>query len=911
MDTSTKTQRDVIAKEQTYLKQRRTNALTDVDELSATTGGDDTWGLAISGGGIRSATFALGVIQSLAHTSRRLTKGLFRRFDYMSTVSGGGYIGSAITSLLTIRGDRDKAKQNTSVDDQGFPFTSLNINDFDNPEKITVKHQMHHLRSNGNYLSSEQGLLRPSVQRLFGTAVGGIIYNVVLFALIHLFIIATIHLVAVTVIPDAVGANPNLRGDLEDVGFASTAISPQVLSFDDIRGVWNAVADTSEAHSPWNVFMTNVPVQRAFCWAAFIGLLVGSWFCFLGRKNERRGYKIHRIGKVFMYSVITLFVVGTLSIGVITEVTGATLPRHTGLWIPLLFALGLWLPVMIASLFVMHGPEGEHKRGQRSVFATLRGYCLSALVFGVLFPPLVIILFSISRLPFTSLLLSLVAIVAGTLGMRLSVMPNNLIGKVGRFIQRNPRLVLGSMVMMLLAFTFAPGTRLLIAVCYEGWFAALSPWAAILSTMAIIGAVITVLGFAVDSNEAAPFAFYRDRLAETYLTTCTTTENDAQGSKAEVQYTLRDDSDLPLQDVGTRDGAVGTAPYHLIITALNMSGAKGLLRKDKKSEHFLFSKYFVGSRPTGYIETPSDITLGRAMAISGAAFSGLAGQFAFFGQRFFAVLLNMRLGQWMDNPLHFGVVRKGLIRGLIRGLFKGRSHPFWPIVLLREIMGRADASSRYINVSDGGHTGDNLGLLPLLHRRCSVIVVIDGEQDPNYEFASLNNAIRFANVEENIEIDIDLSALHPVPDTVRSTQRTTSSVAVGTVKYPDRADATLIYCKASVSNVRFFERLRDYVQTDFDWLKNVVPGADATAREMVRAISADAENIPADMDLPVHVENYDRRFPVFPHQSTGDQFFDTEQFEAYRALGEHIGQQVRVMVEALISARKAQTTVGS
>ena len=45
-------------------------------------------GLCISGGGIRSATFGLGVLQGLAQ------KGLLGRFDYLSTVSGGGYIGS-------------------------------------------------------------------------------------------------------------------------------------------------------------------------------------------------------------------------------------------------------------------------------------------------------------------------------------------------------------------------------------------------------------------------------------------------------------------------------------------------------------------------------------------------------------------------------------------------------------------------------------------------------------------------------------------------------------------------------------------------------------------------------------------------------------------------------------------------
>jgi hypothetical protein len=45
-------------------------------------------GLALSGGGIRSATFSLGVVQALAQ------RGLLRRIDYLSTVSGGGYIGA-------------------------------------------------------------------------------------------------------------------------------------------------------------------------------------------------------------------------------------------------------------------------------------------------------------------------------------------------------------------------------------------------------------------------------------------------------------------------------------------------------------------------------------------------------------------------------------------------------------------------------------------------------------------------------------------------------------------------------------------------------------------------------------------------------------------------------------------------
>src|SRR5260370_3542079 len=48
----------------------------------------DLTGLSLSGGGIRSATFSLGLLQGLAE------RDLLKHFDYLSTVSGGGYIGS-------------------------------------------------------------------------------------------------------------------------------------------------------------------------------------------------------------------------------------------------------------------------------------------------------------------------------------------------------------------------------------------------------------------------------------------------------------------------------------------------------------------------------------------------------------------------------------------------------------------------------------------------------------------------------------------------------------------------------------------------------------------------------------------------------------------------------------------------
>jgi hypothetical protein len=62
---------------------------------AAGTSNVETVGVALSGGGIRSATFCLGVFQALAE------HGLLGKIDYLSTVSGGGYFGSFLGRLFT------------------------------------------------------------------------------------------------------------------------------------------------------------------------------------------------------------------------------------------------------------------------------------------------------------------------------------------------------------------------------------------------------------------------------------------------------------------------------------------------------------------------------------------------------------------------------------------------------------------------------------------------------------------------------------------------------------------------------------------------------------------------------------------------------------------------------------------
>jgi hypothetical protein len=97
-------------------------------------------GLAFSGGGIRSATFNLGVLQGLAGM------GLLKIVDYLSTVSGGSYIGAWLAAWMKHEGV-DK------VEGQLLPNATPNVAPPNEPEQIR------HLRRHSNYLAPRQGYM--------------------------------------------------------------------------------------------------------------------------------------------------------------------------------------------------------------------------------------------------------------------------------------------------------------------------------------------------------------------------------------------------------------------------------------------------------------------------------------------------------------------------------------------------------------------------------------------------------------------------------------------------------------------------------------------------------------------------------------------------------------------------------
>ena len=116
----------------------------------------DLTGLALSGGGIRSATFNLGVLQALNRGR------LLGDFDYLSTVSGGGYLGgwwSAWLARSTARG--------TFPDDEGVETWRHQVcADHERAVKAPPEPDpIHHVRLFANYLIPRKGALSPDLWR--------------------------------------------------------------------------------------------------------------------------------------------------------------------------------------------------------------------------------------------------------------------------------------------------------------------------------------------------------------------------------------------------------------------------------------------------------------------------------------------------------------------------------------------------------------------------------------------------------------------------------------------------------------------------------------------------------------------------------------------------------------------------
>jgi hypothetical protein len=277
-------------------------------------------------------------------------------------------------------------------------------------------------------------------------------------------------------------------------------------------------------------------------------------------------------------------------------------------------------------------------------------------------------------------------------------------------------------------------------------------------------------------------------------------------------------------------------PLHVINTTLNAVTSTHLGRHETLAQSFSFTPFYVGNRDLGYRPTAqygsdggaeaTGLSLGMAIAVSGAAASPAMGMYSTKSRAFLLTLANARLGLWFGNPRSARTWKSSEPRFSVDPLF-------------RELLGLTTDHNPYVYLSDGGHY-ENLGLWEMVSRRCRSIIVSDGGCDPDYIFDDLGNAVR------RIRIELGIPILFPSLDLTKAGQgHGNPHAAIGTIRYavvdgPDAPDGTILYIKATLSG-----------------------------------------------DEPIDVRNFAAGDPAFPHDATSNQFFDQARFESYRILGYH------------------------
>jgi len=211
--------------------------------------------------------------------------------------------------------------------------------------------------------------------------------------------------------------------------------------------------------------------------------------------------------------------------------------------------------------------------------------------------------------------------------------------------------------------------------------------------------------------------------------------------------------------------------------------------------------------------------------------------------------------------------------------------------LFAEIFARTRGTAgRLWNLSDGGHF-ENMGGYELIRRRLPVIVIIDAEADPDYTFEGLADLIRKARLDFGAEITFlsedQLSGRPegvghpPLPGSVREYFGNLEALRRG--KWTNEE----VPFPAAPDNRSFaIEVDRDRVSRAHAALARVVYSDNGDAAWLVYVKATLMGDEPED------VSQYHRAHPAFPQETTTDQFFDERQWESYRRLGLHVGHRV-------------------
>ena len=354
----------------------------------------------------------------------------------------------------------------------------------------------------------------------------------------------------------------------------------------------------------------------------------------------------------------------------------------------------------------------------------------------------------------------------------------------------------------------------------------------IVATFLAFVAAVAVFAVFVNVNRFSIHALYRNRLIRAFLGSAR--GKGGQRSNTRDPFTGFDTQDnLPLATLmhPVPTGPAGPRPrlFHVVNMALNVVSGANNAWQERKAESFAVTPLqcgneYVGMFATGNYAGEKGLSLGTAMAISGAAASPNQGYHSSPLVGLVMTLFNVRLGWWLGNPANNTTAR-------LEG-------PLWGVSqVVAELFGLTTDDSRYVYLSDGGHF-ENLGLYEMIRRRCRMIVVSDAGCDPDCAFEDLGNAVRKIWIDFGVRISfkkIEIGKRGSKP-------RPKLYYALGTITYPEapESDAYVLYVKPGFMN---------------------------------------------NGEEPADVAAYALANPAFPHETTADQFFTESQMESYRSLG--------------------------
>jgi hypothetical protein len=788
--------------------------------------------LCLSGGGIRSATFGLGVLQGLARHD------LLGQFDYLSTVSGGGYIGSWLSSW--IHHAESASKVFDELKDRAAPSPT-------EPEPKPLEH----LRRYSNYLTPKLGALSADTWTLIGTYLRNLALNWIVFLPLIVAALAVPRLgVSLLRLP----AEPWALTTLFCAGFvlggwgiAYGAMQRPSLGL-TLRQRSRFWANRGDQTS----FLTYcfVPLWlAATCFTTFWAWLPGiafelpPWWCF-----ALAGAFLHLCG--WLLSVVVLRRVGFAEFAAVL-LTGAVgglmlfgpagqaftnLLDAPDLELYVCFATPVFLFVFLltATLFIglaswRTGDADREWWARMGAWMLLAIVAWSAFASLTLFGPLALLALP----PLLKALGGLPGLFIVLAGYSNKTPPNKQeavdIGWKGRLMNWGlalaaPLFILFAVALLSLGTTSVfrlwpelRGATHLAVVHQTPWWLA----AAFLGGTGLLGLVMTWL---ININRFSLHSVYRNRLIRAYL-------GASNPQRKPNQFTGFDPHDnLRLYRLAKQ------RPLHVVNMALNLVSDDNLAWQQRKAETFTASALHVGNFRLGYRrardyarnEKGEGLSLGAAITISGAAASPNQGYHSSPTIAVLMTLFNVRLGAWLGNPGPAGnkTYPKSAPRNAVLHVFQ-------------EAFGLTDDDSPYVYLSDGGHF-ENLGLYEMVLRRCHFIVLSDAGCDPDCSLDDLGNAIRKIRIDLGVPIDMDRFNIHSRTSGVIGRHCAVGEIQYDKVDGPHAKRGVLIYIKSAITG-----------------------------------------------DEPRDVFNYAQSSPEFPHESTGDQWFSESQFESYRMLGLH------------------------